>query len=680
MFLLLIAFSFENFLNGDYLINQTAFGEGFFLSAVNGGLFGFYPGKDSFIHLDKSKGLLSNNVRFVTSNDTELFVLTNQGITIFNQDIAFKTNIIFDPSVQQDTLAYSIFNYSDTIVITTNSGILVWDRNSAPMDAKFYSLGYAVYFGLVFQGKFYLAANNGIYNSNIISGPYNHIPGVDTTTFSLVIKQDTVFACGNWGVGYIAGDSICLRNTGIRGLSYKLRSYNNILYDCTNAGVFKLNSSVWRKIGKGDKILNIKDVFIHQDSIYTLTYGRGIGWFKDSIWDYIHPPGPADNEISDFAQDSSGTIWMAHGMSNYRNFMLTSDSAGIWKVYNRDREWNISGRLWQVEAGKGKEIWLGVWGDNGGLYRWEHRDSIPEKVQLNTPRDVVADMETGPDGNLYVSFLDNTIVKIEIKGDSIIPHYYTNREYFKWVRAIAFNDEGDVYCGFSPGLSEIGITIIHPDGSLEKVASLPSFTTLSITRDIRNHIWAGLEGCAVVIEGKDVIKVYNKTDGLMDDRVDGIEGDFQGGMWFFHREKGMSYLRPDGEWRYFRTNDGLISTNVQDGTDPIFFSKAHKLYIGTDYGLSVLTPDFNIPSKNHIVNVYPNPFIQSKDIYVNFASDSLPGKNIFIFTPSGKLLYKGIIQSNVFQWEVNNIQSGILLYRITDDRGVFVSGSFVIIK
>jgi len=682
MLLLLFSFTFENFLNGDYLINQTRFGEGYFLSAVDGGLFGFYPKQDSFIHFDKNKGLLSNNVKFTAISDTELFVLTNKGITIFNQNLNFKKNIIFDPSIQHDTTTYSIFIYSDTLVITTASGILVWGIHSDPMNAKFYSTEFSVYYGICFGGKFYLAGNKGIYSSNTVSGPYSQISGVNSSTFSLVVKQDTLFACGSWGVGYIIGNSVYLQNTGIEGLnSYKLRYLNGTLYDCTNGGIFRLNNAMWEKIGQNDKVLNIKDVFISQNKIYILTYERGVGFLKDSIWNYIHPPGPANNEISDFAEDSTGVIWMAHGMSdNKYNKMLTSDSAGIWKVYNRDNEWNIRGRLWQVEAGRNKELWLGVWEDVGGLYRWKNRDSIPEKVPLNTPRDCVAEMETDPNGNLYVSFLDNTVVKIETKGNTIIPHYYTNREYFKWVRTIAFNEEGDAYCGFSPSLDEIGITIIHPDGTLEKVEGLPPFSTLSLTKDIKNRIWAGLEGCAVVISGKDVVKIYDKTSGLLDNRVDGIEGDFQGGMWFFHRGKGISYLRPDGKWQYFRTNDGLISTNIQEGTDPIFFSSEHKLYIGTDNGLSILTPDFNIPSEHRKVNVYPNPFIRSRDIYVNFASDSLSGKDIFIFTPSGKVLYKGIIQGNVFQWKVGKIQSGILLYRIFDEKKVFASGSFVILK
>ena len=682
MLLFLVSFTFENFLNGDYLLNQTQFGEGYFLAAEQGGVFGFFPDKDSFISLNRNAGLLSNNVKFVADVDSELFVLTNDGITVFDKNLNFLRNITFNPSIQQDTILNSIFYYSDTIVITSNSGLLVWDKRTDPMNAKSYAFGSPVYAGIFFNKRFYFAASNGIYYSNVITGPYIHISGISDATFSFETRGDTLFSCGIWGTGYIMGSNIYIRNNGIQGLiSYRLRNIQDTLYDCTNDGLFKFNNSVWKKIGQDYKNSSIRDVFTYQNVLYTLTYGRGIGYLKDNIWDYIHPPGPGNNEISDFAEDSSGTIWMAHGLSN-RYWMLTSDSAGVWKVYNRDNEWSIQGRLWQIEAGKGEELWLGCWQDNGGLYRWKNRDTIPEKIELNTPRDCVAEMEMSPDGNnLYISFLDNTVVRLEIRDDTLIPHYYTSKEYFRWVRTITFNKDDDAYCGFSPSLDEIGITILHPDGTMEKVNGLPPFSTLSLTRDIRDRIWAGLEGCAVVISGDSVVDVYDKTKGLLDDRVDGIESDFQGGIWFLHRGIGISYLRPDGKWRYFRTTDGLVSTSVQEGTDPLFFSNEHKLYIGTDNGLSILTPDFHIPSVPHQVNVYPNPFNLNRDIFINFASDSLINKEIFIFTPSGKVLYKGKISGNVFQWKVDGkIQSGLLLYRILDGKHIFASGSFVVIK
>jgi hypothetical protein len=254
-----------------------------------------------------------------------------------------------------------------------------------------------------------------------------------------------------------------------------------------------------------------------------------------------------------------------------------------------------------------------------------------------------------------------------------------------WKRVFAEGEEG-IYCGNSPTDGGAGIHILRENGDVERVIGNLGSSTISMTADLKGNVWAGLETGLAYIVDNNVEEIYTSSNSdLVSDKVDGLAVDFQGGIWCYNGQNGLSYLNPEENWESLPEEMKQIQPFILDDINyPLHFTAEGNLFVCTYNGLYEFDINFSYADSGE-VNVYPNPFNYERHARLNFSASELGGKNILIYDLIGDLKGEYVVPSGreVFSLDFPediDLSSGLYLYFITEENNVIYKGKFVVVR
>jgi len=662
------------------LFNNSVYSNHIYMTTDDGGLVSFNPQDSSWNSVNSTSGLPSNETKDLFIKGDSVFVLSKGGISIFNEDLTLISFQTFNPILfTQDTDPYCIRLNKNKVILGGQRGIQWFNLNNfdnlSRVERRDYD--FQVFEILPLDTCYLLGTNRGVFKSD---SNFEDTTMIDSSgdTYSLFVSGNSIWAGGSWGCKEITADTAIFSDDTV----WTIGEIDEDIYIGTRRGLYRYEG-VWQRIHGGDVrgFARVSPL----DPIVLVVRGNGIGLVGSS--DYIYTPGLASNLVTDLVQTPDGKIYVCH---KYSRSISVFDGVG-WEVLNRGNSWGLSGGyLFNIESDSEGRIYFGLWywELDTILYCWDtQNDTMPRPIDLPIPATTVTGMLVDSNDDLWLGLMNrfnsnNWVLRMHwVSEDSLEWTIYSDPEII-WKRVFAEGSEG-IYCGNSPSMGGAGIHILYDDRTIEKVIGNLGSSTVSMSADIEGNIWAGLETGLAYITGESVDMIYTASNsGLSSDRVDGLAVDFQGGIWCYNSESGLSYFDPEGSSLPLES-ENLPAFILEDVISPLHFTDNNNLFVGTYAGLYEFDLDFNYPDSGKI-NVYPNPFNYERHNRLNFSARDLGGKNIFIYDIIGDIKeeYEVPPEKEVFWIERDHLDltSGLYMYFIVDEGRIIHKGKFVVVR
>lgn len=295
---------------------------------------------------------------------------------------------------------------------------------------------------------------------------------------------------------------------------------------------------------------NFYSVLADDENIKWFLSEKGIASFDGNTWK-VHnrnrkvPSVP----LRDFAYDVSSygkELWLASSMGATVVTMPVDARSGA-TTYYKGNSFIMSDTVMAVAVGKGSLRWFGTKRGVSAFLndKWLTNDYLRQYPELLFEDFPITALATNPGGDsLYVA----------TKGAGV---------------ARVFKNDIDAVSG----ASEYAIW-----GPIE----MPSDNVYSICITSDGIQWFGTDlGVARHIGGKTLENwtIFNTDNGLVDNFVQSIASDNEGGIWF-GTKGGISVFKGE-EWKSITVEDGLLSNNIQC----IAIDKEGIVWCGTDSGV-----------------------------------------------------------------------------------------------
>ncbi len=346
---------------------------------------------------------------------------------------------------------------------------------------------------------------------------------------------------------------------------------------------------------------------VFQDSrgyLWVGTAGGGVNKFDGTAFEeYSHKQGLEGTIITAIAEDSLGNMWFASsnaGVSRY--------DGKTFSQYGRSRGLG-SNAVFSLLALKDRLLI----GTEDGLYEFNIQNEVLRKIAnaVNVTalhRDASGSIWVGAENALY-----------ELSGDKLTAIAFAPGTVQHSVTSISSDRGGLLFLGFN-----VGLRIYRPstktwsDNGL--TALLSDKYVSCITNDAAGDIWIGTHNNLIVrYDAKSIITTYDKTNGLLADKVHMIVEDDTRHIWIATTEQCVIKLRGEA-FTYYGDESGMGSFSVFR----IFEDHAGSIWIGSSSdGLCKYNGEVSKPVLNGMV-----PFKQpvavcedsSKNIWVGHFS------------------------------------------------------------
>ena len=309
-----------------------------------------------------------------------------------------------------------------------------------------------------------------------------------------------------------------------------------------------------------------------------------------------------DNSITDGGvtatyEDADGGLWIGTGYGlNY----LDPERENIRRIIRDDsREQSLSGNTVLAIAGRGNDLWLGIW--SGGLNRMdlasgEIRHYLPEEgnprsIPGREPWDVMIDTA----GNLWVA-TEAGVARYNAATDDFTrfqpPPDQMGGDTVLYARSIYQDREGRIWVGSIGGLYRLDREL----GQLQFVTlsddSNPlagNYFVKAIYQDSRGRLWLGTDnGLGEYNPATGEFHRYTQADGLPDVVVTDIIEDEAGNLWL-STQQGLARFAVDaGEFSHFSSAHGLIGNLYNRAT--ALKTRHGELVFGNSKGFSIFDP------------------------------------------------------------------------------------------
>jgi hypothetical protein len=658
------------------LFNNSVYSDYIYLTTDYGGLVSFDPRDSSWNSVNSVSGLPSNETKDVVVRGDSVFVLSKGGITIFDKELNRIDFQDFNSLFFTDTDPYCIRLYRNKVILGGERGIQRFDLNdfgNLRRVVEHIDYNFQVFEILSLDTCYLLGTSRGVFKADanfrdtVLIDNYGYV-------YSLLVYGSSIWAGGSWGCKEITADTAVFSDDTV----WYIGKIDERIYTATKRGLYRYVGN-WQRLHGGDvrSFVRVSPV----DVIVAVVRRNGLRFEGSS--NYIFPPGLVSNMVTDLTQTPDGKIYVSY--KNSRSISVLDGNE--WEILNRGNSWGLSGgHLFNMESDSQGRIYFGLWfwQQDDILYCWDARnDTMPEPITLPVPATTISGMLVDNNDDLWIGLFrapgdeDNWVLKMHrVDEDSLEWSVYVDPE-IKWKRVFAEGSAG-IYCGNSPTDGGAGIHILR-EGTIRKVIGNLGSSTLSLASDLDGNIWAGLENSLVYISGENVERVY--TSG----KVDGLAVDFQGGVWCYNSESGLSYLSPEEVWESLPEElRNLQSFSLEDVVYPLHFIDNNRLFIGTYNGLYEFELNYNYPDSGQI-NVYPNPFNYQRHNRLYFSARGLGGKNILIFDIVGKIKGNYAIPPEYYEdfWiekDQLELSSGLYLYYVTDGGRIIHRGKFVVVR
>jgi signal transduction histidine kinase/ligand-binding sensor domain-containing protein len=375
---------------------------------------------------------------------------------------------------------------------------------------------------------------------------------------------------------------------GINRYNKTSRHFEYIMYDENKDNVL-YNNGIW-------------DMFKDKEGIlWVACSGGGINYIdpnKNRFNLFQHKINKLNSLSSNFTEcfyeDKGGKIWVG---TDGGGLNLFDPKTGIFKAFKHDEAnpYSIAGNVIRSIAGDNHDnLWIASW--EGGLNFYERKTGrfyryLLDKQKANISSDRIWYLKVAHNNVLWIGMLDDGIVLFDKdKGvlkrfrnkpgddkslsDNRIFYMYEDPEKVMWVCT------GNGLCRFDS---------VHQN--FIKIRDLPYRQIRAFCIDKAGYLWVGTATHGLCMLGKNgnLIRTYNKSDGLCDNIINGIAKDNKGDLWISTNNGLSHFIRQKGIFRNYSNGDGL--------QDNQFFSLSFlktrdgKLYLGGMNGFNSFYPD-----------------------------------------------------------------------------------------
>lgn len=645
----------KNWYNTNYVTSLQRCGTKLAIGSTKGVIL-FEPQDSGFIILNRTDGLLDNQVNGIAADDGNVFICVPTGITVLAADTSHIRNISTSFTGLQGEPQTALLK-GDTLFLGTTSYLYVWDTDGNPynpFDLAWTNTGYSL------RGRgirMLFAAHDTLYAGTDGGGlcmiPDNQFSDTAQWVWNTTadgLPDDSVTAMVRWsGVSWIgtkdgvASGSLgnwTAQHSGLTNRVINRLAANDTLWAGTDDSPYYWSgvSSAWSRVNQGlgsnRRITGIAEDL--SGSLWVGIDGDGIAR-HDTAWQRQRIPGPSSSNFSDIALDVNGGLWGVH----YGGFILETrgytvshfDGAG-WSILNDPNDLGIGSIRW-VDIDEAGTKWFGIWrvGAEVNMVTYS-QDSMWDSLGLPVPG-VVGSQFIDSNGNKWFSTFGNSVCKLH--PDNVTWETLTDENYFSYIVAFAEDSDGNIYFGSV----QRGVSVMTPEGSLLRISGLPSEQVYDIAVDAHDDVWIGTTGSGVaVVRDFAVAETYTSgNSGLLGDNINDIAHDWQGNRYFLVANRGVSMMTYAGEWDSLTVSQGLASDLILDDLDGLAFdTPSGFLWVATKDGITRFDTGLRPPEGDSTLSsadVFPNPFIASRHTRVTFGK--LPeGAEVYIYSVSMK--------------------------------------------
>lgn len=335
--------------------------------------------------------------------------------------------------------------------------------------------------------------------------------------------------------------------------------------------------------------------------------------FAFTVW--RHDPdsgnGLPDNAIETLFIDRSDRIWLGFESSGLAMLEPDRKRFQVWRTDGSQTGGGLSTNLvWALTEDSAGMIWLGGYGggvqrldpNSGQFTTWQQGDGASQLTN-----DIVMSLMEGPQGRIWVATLGGGVNIID-PGSGLVTKLRHDPERgdslgSDQVQTLATDRQtGDVWVA-----TNVGVSIVKPDGSIENTISretlpaLPVSSARALLNDRDGNWWVGNSVNGMVLRTADrgidqVIAPDGGVDSLPKSGAQVLYEDREGQIWIGTTAGGLARLLPG--WRNFmgyRASETEPETSIaDDAIRSLHLDDGGRVWVGgLKAGLSVIDPNTN---------------------------------------------------------------------------------------
>jgi signal transduction histidine kinase/ligand-binding sensor domain-containing protein len=390
---------------------------------------------------------------------------------------------------------------------------------------------------------------------------------------------------------------------GINVFNKTTKTFEYITYDLTNEDGLN-NNGIW---------------CFHRDRegiLWIGTSGGGINYInpnKSRFKLYRHNGNPNSLSYSFtgcFFEDHEGMIWIGTDGGGVNVFDPHTEKFLVYKNNPKD-PFSISGNVIRsISEDKDNNIWIGTWGM--GLNRFDRKTrkfyhylqdpQNPSSISGNSIWNLTFDKND----LLWLGIQGNGINLFDKKKQVIERFVSSNSDSNSisdnkiWL--IYPDDENNVWV-----CTQNGLSLYNPENKSFKVYNFPDNNIHAVWRDKSANLWVGsnTKGAYYCKPDGTIIKTYNTSSGLPNNRIQAIVGDNHENIWFSTGFGISQFNHETGKFRNYTKDDGLQGDEFYLQTS--LKTRKGEIYFGGFNGFNVFFPD-SLKDNDFIPPVYLTDF------------------------------------------------------------------------
>jgi signal transduction histidine kinase/ligand-binding sensor domain-containing protein len=347
------------------------------------------------------------------------------------------------------------------------------------------------------------------------------------------------------------------------------------------------------------------------------TSGGGINYFNPEkerfklfTHNSINPRSLSCNFVGNIFEDHEGLIWIG---TDGGGLNVYNPKTGRFSLFEHDiaNPYSISGNVIRgIAEDKDHNMWIGTWDSGlnrydrktGRFFQYTHDDKDPATISNKTIWNLFIDHNN----TLWISIYNVGIDLFDLKkgvtqrfrSDSKKPgsisgsncwFYFEDNENKMWI------------------CTQYGLNLFNPLSNTFKVFHFPDNDIGAFFKDRSGYIWVGTNTKGLFMCNPDgtILKTYNTTNILSNNRIQAITQDNKGAIWI-STNNGLSRLNPEIQSiRNYSKDDGLQGDQFYQQS----FLKTRKgeMYFGGYNGLNSFFPD-SLKDNDFIPPVYITDF------------------------------------------------------------------------
>ncbi len=643
-------------------------------SATSGGAFKFTVGDTNYQIFTKADGLNSQALSAIgKDNKNRIWAGSEEGfINIIDpKSGAIEKIVDIVNSGKNKKQINNFFVKGDTVFVSVDFGLSIISASKLTILDSFLKFGSFTAETKVFNtlktSLLYVCTENGVAvqkaGAQNLSAPESwenyqlrsHIPA-NAISKIVEYKGDILLGTSN-GVFQLVNKSwqpFTLQGSNIIDLSVA----DNILFILTERQLFQYINNQSVKLYENQSAAFSQLNAVNSQTVY-ISSKNGLIEFKNSRAKFFFPDGPASNSFVNISVDPKGKLWVATGKDLRGKGFFEFDGTR-WKVYDfKTYPLILSNDYINVHAAPDTTVYFANWGrgvtsfKNGKLTVYTTANSGMTGIPIDTTFVAISDVKTDSKGNAWIanhqsaarkplsvltkdnkwyhySFTNPSLSEFDLIDKLAVDKYDT-----KWFIVMQGN-RGIYYFNENKTLTD---TRDDLQGIITKTDGLLSDIITSLAVDRKGYLWIGTSvGINVIIDTQKPKVTSTIALGLRNQTITCIAVDPLDQKWIGTKQ-GVFVLSPDGFGNpilYNTKNSPLPSDDIKSiAFDP----KSGKVYIGTDYGLAVLTTASIQPKESFSqLFVYPNPVILSGDETIVTIDGLIRNSSIKVFDISSNLV------------------------------------------